>query len=150
MRLTHHTDLGLRALIYLGVADGGLVTIGEIARRHRIGENHLMKVVSRLARLGYVRTVRGQHGGLVLGRPAAAIRIGDVVRDLEEQFSLVECFDPPRNACAITPGCRLRPVLAEALDAFLAVLDRYTLADLVAAPQEIRPLLGLEAAHPLA
>lgn len=148
MRLTRYTDYALRTLLYLGAQDLGTgaprqASIGEIARAYGISENHLTKVVHQLGRLGLVRTIRGRGGGLRLALPPGEIVIGAVVRQTEEDLALVECFGS--GACAITPACRLRHVLGEALGAFLAVLDRYTLADLLAdgsAPDLMR-LLGL-------
>ena len=132
MQLTRYSDYSLRVLIYLAVAPERLVTIEEIARSYGISKAHLMKVVHQLGLRGYVETVRGRGGGLRLARRPEAIRVGDVVRSTEENMDLVECFDPTSSHCAIEPACRLRSVLREALAAFMAALDRYTLADLVA------------------
>lgn len=129
MRLTRYTDYALRTLIYLGLNEPRQSSIGEIARAYGISENHLTKVVHQLGRLGLVRTIRGRGGGLRLALDPAEIVVGAVVRQTEEDLALVECFSG--GACAITPSCRLRRVLGEALAAFLAVLDRYTLADLL-------------------
>jgi Rrf2 family nitric oxide-sensitive transcriptional repressor len=143
MRLTRYTDYALRALIYVGLHEPRQSSIAEIARAYGISENHLTKVVHQLGRLGLIRTTRGRGGGLRLGRPAAEIVIGAVVRQTEDDLALVECF--ARGVCAITAPCRLRRALGEALAAFLAVLDGYTLADLLAdeAGLEIARLLGL-------
>jgi Rrf2 family nitric oxide-sensitive transcriptional repressor len=108
-----------------------------------------MKVVQLLGQLGYVETLRGRNGGMRLGAPPEKIRIGQVLRQTEESFALVDCFSSDTaggvtRGCAITPACKLRGMLAEALQAFLAVLDRYTLADILegrAAP--LRRLLQL-------
>jgi Rrf2 family nitric oxide-sensitive transcriptional repressor len=143
MRLTRYTDYALRTLIYLALHEPEMSSIGGIARAYGISESHLTKVVHQLGRLGLVRTLRGRGGGLRLGRPAAEIVVGAVVRETEEDLALVECF--AGGACTITAPCRLRGVLGEALAAFLSVLDRYTLADLVghgSAPDLAR-LLGL-------
>jgi Rrf2 family nitric oxide-sensitive transcriptional repressor len=132
VQLTRYSDYALRVLIYLAVHRGRLVTIEEIARGYGISRAHLMKVVHELGRCGYVETVRGRRGGLRLGRPPEDIGVGEVMRSTEGRMALVECFEPEQNECPIEPACRLRLVLHEALSAFLAVLDRYTLADLVA------------------
>jgi Rrf2 family nitric oxide-sensitive transcriptional repressor len=145
MRLTLHTDYALRVLIYLGLRPDEVARVHDIAASYRISENHLMKVVNRLAQLGYVQTVRGRNGGLRLARSPAAIRIGDVVRHTEDDLALVECFDARRNACAIAGTCRLTGILDEALQAFLAVLDRYTLDDILAPAPQLAKLLGLPA-----
>jgi len=142
MRLTVHTDYALRTLLYLGLHGERLGSIRAIAQAYDISENHLTKVVHRLGRGGFVNTVRGRGGGIRLARPPAAIRIGDVVRRTEEDMALVECFGSA-NTCRITAACRLRGAFDEALRAFLAVLDGYTLADLLGAPEMLADTLGL-------
>ncbi len=132
MQLTRYSDYSLRVLIYLAVDPNRLVTIEEIARSYGVSKAHLMKVVHQLGLRGYVETVRGRGGGLRLARRPEEIRVGDVVRSTEENMALVECFEPGSSQCVIEPVCGLRSVLHEALGAFLAVLDRHTLADLVA------------------
>lgn len=142
MRLTRHSDNALRALIYLGIhADEGPARITDIARRMGMSEDHLAKVIARLAQLGHVETLRGREGGVRLARPAAEIIVGEVVRGTEDNLNLVECFDPVNNQCPIAPACALAPALDEALSAFFAVLDRYTLADLTAKPRSLTRLL---------
>jgi len=132
MRLTFHTDYALRMLLYLSVRPERLNTIQDVSAAFGISRNHLMKVAHELGRLGFVDTVRGRGGGLKLSRPPEEIRLGDVVRAMEEDLKVVECFDPDHNTCAITGICRLRGALSEGLMAWMAVLDRYTLADLAA------------------
>jgi len=142
MRLTHHVDLALRVLMHLALTRNERVTIQEIAEAFDISRNHLMKVVHSLARLGYIDSTRGSGGGIRLGKSPEAINIGQVVVEMEPDFGLVECFRPD-NRCVITPACRLPAMLNEALRAFLDVLERYTLADLVtpgATPQLARLL----------
>ncbi len=141
MRLTRHTDNALRALIYLAIHDDAPARISDIARRMGMSEDHVAKVIARLADLGYVATTRGRTGGVRLARAAAAINVGAVVRHTEDNMALVECFDPATNQCPIAPACALAPALDEALSAFLAVLDRYTVADLVAKPRALKRLL---------
>ena len=143
MRLTSFTDYCLRVLIYAGTKGAGLSTIDEISERYALSRNHLMKVVHRLGQLGYLETVRGKHGGMRLARSPTEIGLGRLVRETEEEFGLVECFHRARSRCRIEPACVLRRALREALDAFLAVLDRYTLADLLAPRAELGRLLGL-------
>jgi Rrf2 family nitric oxide-sensitive transcriptional repressor len=132
VQLTLYSDYSLRVLIYLALAPQRRVTIEEIARSYDISKAHLTKVVHQLGLRGYVETLRGKGGGLRLARKPEEVRLGEVVRAMEENMALVECFDPESSRCAIEPACGLRPVLEEALAAFRAVLDRYTLADLVA------------------
>jgi len=132
VQLTRYSDYSLRVLIYLASDPDQLVTIEDIARSYDISKAHLMKVVHQLGLRGYLETVRGRRGGLRLARRPEEIRVGDVIRSTEENMALVECFDPASSQCVIEPLCGLRPVVQEALTAFLTVLDRYTLADLVA------------------
>ncbi len=133
MHFTRYTDYALRVLMYLGVKPAGeLATISEISRRYGISENHLMKVVHQLGRDGFIVTVRGRQGGMKLARAPADINLGHVVRLCEGDMGLVECFDPESNRCTIAGVCALPAILDEALAAFLAVLDRYSLADLLA------------------
>ena len=136
MRLTYLTDYSLRVLMYVSAVPQRLVTIQEIAQGYGISENHLMKVVHGLAQHGFIETVRGRGGGLRLARPASDITVGAVVRAVEDDFALVECFRTD-NTCRITPVCRLRGALQDALSAYFDVLDKRTLAELVAKPKAL-------------
>lgn len=140
MRLTNFSDYALRVLLYAAARRDELITIEETAKVYGISKAHLMKVVNQLTRAGYLKAVRGRSGGLTLAMRPNKIRLGDVVRATEPDFAMVECFTPD-NQCRITPRCRLRGVLKEALGAFLSTLDGYTLADLVLRPEDfgIRP-----------
>jgi len=136
-------------LMLLALEPDALHTIGSVARRYGISRNHLMKVAQTLTQTGFVESVRGRSGGLRLGRNPLDINLGSVVRTTEDNFSLVECFDRARNNCIVTPACGLRRPLEEALAAFLAVLDGYTLADLLRSPGRSNRLrLLLDAATP--
>jgi Rrf2 family transcriptional regulator, nitric oxide-sensitive transcriptional repressor len=143
MRLTMHTDYALRLLMLLAVEPKQILTIEEIARHYGISRNHLMKVALRLTQAGFVLSLRGRKGGLQLARPADTINLGAVVRSTEDSFTLVECFDAKRNGCVIAPGCGLKGPLHEALLAFMATLDRYTLTDLIKSPRASRGLRQL-------
>lgn len=129
MRLTLHTDYALRMLMLLALEPEGLHTIASVATRYHISRNHLMKVAQTLIQAGFVESVRGRHGGLKLGMDPTAIKIGAVVRATEDGFAVVECFDRQRNACVVSPACGLKKPLNEAVQAFLDVLDRSTLAE---------------------
>jgi Rrf2 family nitric oxide-sensitive transcriptional repressor len=144
MRLSIHTDYALRMLICLGVRPREIVNVAEIADCFGISRHHLMRVAQRLRDGGYVETMRGNGGGLRLAQPPSAINIGAVVRCTENDFSLVACF-APEGTCRIMPACTLRSVLADAMDAFLAVLDRYCLEDLLGPRQVLLDLLGMAA-----
>lgn len=140
MQLTLHTDYALRMLLYLALNERG-ATISEIAERYRISRNHLVKIAHALGKRGLIETTRGRSGGLNLARPARSINLGTVVRLMEPHFEIVECFDKARNDCVLSPACELRRVLHEAQRAFLATLDRYSLADLTVNGAELRQLL---------
>lgn len=129
MRLTFHTDYGLRMLIYISLKQDALSTIREIAGAYDISRNHLMKVAHQLQKLGYLDTVRGKGGGLTLALPAEDIFLGDLIRDLEPDFYIAECFSPDNN-CIITPDCKLKNIFHSALKAFIDSLNQHTLAEL--------------------
>ncbi|MFO7788474.1 MAG: Rrf2 family transcriptional regulator [Halospina sp.] len=149
MRITGYTDYSLRVLMYLSLQGDRLATIQEVADRYGISKNHLMKVVHQLTRKGYLDSVRGKKGGIRLRLSPSEINLGVLVREMEPDLNLVECFSPD-NTCVISPVCSLKGVLGEALNAFLETLDRYTLADIVTAadaPQLIR-LLNIPVEEP--
>ncbi|WP_088279142.1 Rrf2 family transcriptional regulator [Ideonella sp. A 288] len=130
MRLSDYTDYTLRVLMYCAAHRDRLVTIAEIADGHQVSKNHLMKIVNDLARQGVIETTRGRGGGLRLLKAPADVRVGDVVRDAETDFRLVECFDAASDTCTLTPRCRLKGVMRAAMKAWFAELDRVTLADI--------------------
>ncbi len=142
MRLTVYTDYSLRVLMYVALHPERRPTIGEVAASYGISKNHVMKVVYQLGLAGYVETVRGQSGGMRLAKPPQDIILGEVVRRTEPDLALVPCFVAAEAACVITPACKLRRALHEARAAFLAVLDDYSLADLVENREILRDLLA--------
>ena len=135
MRLTAYTDYALRVLIRLALQPQRLTTIADIAKGYGISENHLMKVVHQLGVAGLIDTVRGRNGGLRLRKSPAAISVGQVVRLMEPDMDIVPCFEP---------ACPFKGVLGEARDAFLAALDRYTLADLAKPRRRLSALFPVE------
>jgi len=143
MRLTLHTDYTLRVLIHVAIADGKLITISDIAQSFDISKQHLMKVVNGLSQKGYLDTVRGRGGGIRLGRPPRDINIGQVVRETEDTLDVIGCLGR-RGYCRIERVCVLRGVLHDAIEAFLAVLDGYTLADLIKPRRALSSLLLLD------
>lgn len=143
MRLTSYTDYAFRVLIFLALRREAGSTIQEIAEHYAISRNHLMKVVQQLGQLGYVETTRGRGGGLRLAVEPADLRLGELVRHTEEDMELVECFDRENNQCVISGVCRLQSVLSDALKAWLAVMDSYTLADLVTNPVALRKAIAM-------
>lgn len=141
MKLTAFTDYSLRVLIYLAAAPHRRSTVAEICAAFDINASHLAKVVHHLGKKGWVQTIRGKGGGLRLERAANDICVGDVVRDTEGHLKPAECFTAEESSCAIVEYCRLKGVMAEAVKAFYAVLDRYTLADITRNPDELGSVL---------
>jgi len=147
MRLTLHSDFALRVLIQVGLNDGKLTTINDIAASFDISKHHLMKVVNDLGQKGYLDTVRGRNGGIRLMREPREISIGQVVRDTEDNLDVIGCLGQ-KGYCRIERVCVLRGVLRDATDAFMAVLDAHTLADLIKPHKALASLLLLEERTP--
>jgi Rrf2 family transcriptional regulator, nitric oxide-sensitive transcriptional repressor len=137
MQLTRYTDYSIRVLTHLSIFPDRLCCIADIAKAYRISQSHLMKVVQDLGQSGYVQTVRGRNGGIRLGRPAADINLGALVRHTEKHFDVVDC-----PSCLIAPACQMTNVFAQATRAFLAVLDRYTLADMMSRRNQLHRLFS--------
>lgn len=133
MRLTRMTDLAIRLLMYVAQRPDRLCTIAEVATAYRVSEPHLMKVTHQLALAGWLATTRGKGGGMRLARPAQDIVLGDVVRAIEPDFEVVECFGAG-HACTLGGHCAVTGVLQDALRGFLEHLDRHTLAEVLPAP----------------
>jgi len=131
MQLTRYTDYSLRVLAYLTLKKDQAITINEISEYYNISRNHLVKIVHNLSNSGFINTTRGKGGGIRLARKPELICIGDVVRKTEPHFNIVECFNPDGPPCVIEPFCALKGSLQEASRSFLAVLDKYTLADAI-------------------
>lgn len=144
MRLTAHTDYALRVLIYLGLQPDRMATIREISDRYELSRDHLMKIAQKLSNAGFIETVRGKNGGIRLGREPATVVVGDIVRTMEGRMDLVECHGHSEKLCLIAPVCLLQDVMHEALEAFLVVLDRYTLADLLHPSKDLTRLVQLD------
>ena len=144
MRLTLHTDYALRVLMYVGVKGDTLSTIPEIVEHFDISRGHVMKVVHHLGQLGYLETTRGKGGGIRLARKPSQINVGAVVRDMEEELGVLGCLQGDEGYCRIEQCCVLRGALRDATKAFLATLDRYTLADLIRPRRSLARLLELD------
>ena len=142
MQLTRYTDYSVRVLMYLGLQPDRLVTISEMAGLYEISRNHLVKVVHNLSRTGYIKTVRGKGGGMRLGRPATDINIGELVRRTENDVEIINCA---ALECRLQSACGLRTALDRARDAFVEVLDGYTLADLIVDRAALAPLFDIPA-----
>jgi len=140
MHLTLYTDYSLRLLLYLALHSDG-ATISDVAEAYGISRNHLVRIANELGKQGVVQTTRGRSGGLRLLADPKDVNVGEIVR-VVEPFHLVECFDKGRNTCRITSSCTLKHALFEAQQAFLKVVDEYTLADLVENREELLRELG--------
>lgn len=138
MKLTRYTDYAMRMLIHLGSRHGDLCSIREISESFGVSQNHMMKVAQDLVSAGYVESVRGRNGGLRLARPAGEINLGELTRHTENSFTLIDC-----GGCRIAPACGLPGILAEATAAFLTVLDKYHLSDILEPRSQLRALLAM-------
>ncbi len=143
MQLSAYSDYALRVLIQAALRRPHRVTVDEVAETFGISRHHLVKIVHDLGRHGYLQTQRGMGGGFTLDRAPQDIRVGDVVRLGEETDTVMDCIDQPGRPCRLYPVCRLKGVLDEAAAAFFAVLDAYTVADLVKYPSKIRAVLQI-------
>jgi len=143
MELSQFTDYSLRVLIHAALRGKELSSVKEIATAYDISQNHLVKVVHNLAKLGYLDTFRGKGGGIALGKPAEDIGIGKLVR-ATENLAILECFPSGKGTCCIAGVCELQTIMGKALQAFLAELDKVTLADLMKRKTTLRQRLGLK------
>ena len=135
MKLTTYTDFGLRTLMYLAtLPEGKLSSVAHVAKLYDVSRNHLVKVVNQLAREGYIHAIRGKNGGIRLAHPSGDINVGQVIRSLENNLNGIDCGSP---ACYLVKVCRLKDALKEAMEAFLGVMESYTLADLISNRDEL-------------
>lgn len=144
MRLTRQTNYAIRMLMYCAANEGELSRVPEIARAYGVSELFLFKILQPLVQNGLIETVRGRNGGVRLGRAAAEISLFDVVRVTEENFAMAECFENDATDCPLVDSCALNSALREALNAFFAVLMKYSISDMVKTRPNIRALLGLD------
>lgn len=144
MRLTRQSSYAIRTLMYCAVNSPDLSRVAEIAKAHGMSELFLFKLIKPLVENGLIETVRGRHGGIKLGRPAADITLLDVVKLTEENFAMAECFEGGDISCPLVDACDLNAALREALGAFFNVLESYTIADLTDKRRSIRERLGLK------
>lgn len=143
MRLTLHTDLALRVMVYLAQYQDRLCSISEISRFYDVSHNHLVKVAHGLVRKGYIESARGRMGGLRLARAASEISVGEIVRSMEDCLDLVDC-----TTCRLAPGCGLRGLIGQAMAAFLQVLDECTIAQLQREATGILSILSTQQSPP--
>ncbi|MCG6202106.1 Rrf2 family transcriptional regulator [Psychromonas antarctica] len=135
MRLTTFTDLGLRTLMYLAQLPAGqLSSVAEVSKVYNISQNHMVKIAGKLKKHGYLTAIRGKNGGICLAQPQADINIGQVIRDMENHLDAVDC---KTSSCQLMANCELKKALSNAMDAFLNVMDDYSLTDLVTNKQQI-------------
>ncbi|MCF7980383.1 MAG: Rrf2 family transcriptional regulator [Pseudomonadales bacterium] len=139
MHLTKHTDISLRVLMYLGINKGEICNITDIAKKVTVSRNHLVKVVHKLATFGYIKSVQGRGGGIFIDGDLTEIRVGDVVRDMEANLTIVDCSS---RCCPLTPSCILKRALDDATRAFMKCLDSYTLDDLIRNKRTLVRLIG--------
>lgn len=144
MRMTLHTDYALRMLMMLGIRDGAPVTVQQVANSYGLSRNHLLKVALKLRNLGVITATRGRAGGIALAHRPEDINIGAIVRATEDDFAMVECMKTDGGTCLLSPACRLKGVVREALQAYLAVFDKYSLADLIQNKDALGLLLQME------
>lgn len=138
MQLTSFSDFAFRSLLYMAtLPEGELTSITKVTDIYGVSRNHMVKVINKLGHAGFVKTVRGKYGGICLAKSPAEIGLGEVIRALEP-LQLINCGEP---YCTILPACKLKGVLDEATQAFLATLDQYTLADMLENKRQLSELM---------
>lgn len=143
MRLSKQTNYAVRTLVYCAVNEPGLSRVNDIARAYGISDMFLFKIILPVAKQGLIETVRGRRGGVRLARPAHQIGLGEVVRITEESFALSECMEHDEHICPLRSRCAYTRALRQALEAFMSVLDGYTIADLASNSMELEATLGI-------
>ena len=143
MQLTQFTDYSLRALIYIALRRESC-TIKDITDAYDISINHMVKIVHNLSKMALIKTTRGKNGGITMAADPASINLGTLIQQLEPHFDLVPCFNKTKANCCIAPACKLKSVLNEANLAFMSVLKKYTLADVLLNGNALSGLLGIE------
>jgi Rrf2 family nitric oxide-sensitive transcriptional repressor len=141
MQLSRFTDYSLRVLLYTAVHSDRLTTLAEVADFFDVSLEHLRKVVHAMSKSGDLKTYRGKHGGFTLGKPADEINIGKIIAQSEKQGNLIDCSG---QHCRLDGQCSLQPILWEAKQAFMSVLERYTLADLLDHPEMRQTLIATD------
>ena len=131
MQITRFTDYGLRTLMYVAARSESIASVKEVSEQYGISRNHLVKVVHRLSQLGYIETTKGKGGGIKIAKGTEKLRLGELIKQLEPNMNMVECFDAKTNTCRITGSCQLKHYLFEATQSFINTMNKYTLADKV-------------------
>lgn len=140
MQLTQFTDYTLRALIYIALRKE-MCKIQDITNAYNISNHHMVKIIHNLSKLGLIKTNRGRGGGISMAVSPTDINLGKIITQLESNFDLVPCFNKEKSNCCIAPVCKLKTILVEAKNAFINILNNYTLADILNNPQELKALL---------
>lgn len=144
MKLTQYTNYALRTLMYVSINGGKPASVHEISDAYKISANHLKKAANEMVKQGYLKTMQGRHGGLLMAKKPKAINIGKVIRITEGTMNIVECFDLDKNTCPAADTCSTSDLFKRAISAFLDVLDSVTLADMIENPNEMREILGID------
>lgn len=142
MQLTQFTDYSLRALIYISLRKNSC-TIKKVTEAYGISNNHMIKIIHNLSKLGLIKTIRGKNGGILISTPPETINLRQLIIQLEPNLDLVPCFNKEKMNCCISPVCKLKGVLHEAQAAFLEILKQYTLADILHNKNELSALLNI-------
>jgi Rrf2 family nitric oxide-sensitive transcriptional repressor len=132
IQLTAYTNYALRTLMYCALHPDTSVRVEDVAGAYGISKAHLLKVARQLGQLGYLENQRGRTGGIRLAMAPDQIVVGKVVRQTEGNLELVECFNAQTNTCPLIGVCTLSNLFRTGLQAFLAELDKVTIADMVA------------------
>lgn len=143
MQITKQTNYALRMLMYCAAHEGS-VRLVDVATFYGLSQSFMHKVLQTTGKAGFVKTIRGRTGGLILARPPEDITVGEVVRAVEDRFEMAECFRED-TTCPLEQSCGLNGAFQEALDAFLTTLDKYTIADITNERANINVLATLEA-----
>lgn len=143
MQLSLHADYSCRVLIYLAI-NVDRCSIEEISNAYSISKNHLVKLVNQMGKMNFILTTRGRGGGIQLARPANQISIGDVIRKMEPNLDIVECFNSDTNRCPITGACGLKPWLKKATEDFLKALDEVSLEEAAGEQKKLKKALHIK------
>jgi len=134
MHLTRHTDYGMRILIYLALLPKNeKASIDTISALYDISRNNVNKIVHQLGKAKIIQTQRGKGGGFFLKLSPEKINIGDMITLMESSLEIVDC---ETQKCRILPACKFKGILNEAKKSFIATLNKYTLADLIAGSRD--------------
>ena len=131
MWVSTKAQYGLRALIDIGQRPGVAVPLKDVAQRQDISQHYLEQIASNLRRAGFIRSVRGAHGGYKLSRAADQISTWDVVVAMEGSIAPVACIEDD-HACDRTGNCSTVGLWRRVDTAIRDVLGNTTLADLMA------------------